>query len=339
MGEAWTWKPELGPWRMDRYGYSETPSLVRVSTDGVPDRSRYDYWCDLAFSDFAPDRAREAAGTFQARATGLSYHRADFFETRSSAISGHRTRQQFERDGLGTISIGLVRAGRRMTTDRAGQRLVTQANGLFVYDASQPSQVHWTEHQASFIVLRRSDVQGVLGEDVPDASTLMARLAMSSMRHLVGEQLRRLGQYHAKLGTEAQGFLMEQSIQLMLFALAPRSQNDQPMSEDHALFHTALRYIANRLADPQLEAQRVAGALGVSRATLYRAFAAQDLGVAEAIREMRLDRARDMLEHAPIELSIGDIAQQCGLYDTVNFSRMFRRRFGVAPSEVRKGGR
>lgn len=336
MGEAWTWKPELGPWRMDRYGYSDTPSLVSVSTDGVPDRSRYDYWCDLAFSDFEPHRAREAAGTFQARARGLSYHRADFFETRSSAISGHRTRQQLEQDGLGTISIGVVRTGRRLSIDRHGGEQLAEANGLFIYDASQQSQVQWSDHQASFIVLRRPDMLAGLGEPLPDVAELTQRLRTSPMRHLVGDQLRRVGQYHEHLGVPAQEFLIEQTIQLMQFALARRSENDQPMSQDHALFHTALRLISTQLADPLLDAERVAQALRVSRATLYRAFADQEIGVAEAIREMRLDRARNLLERAPPHQGIAEIAQHCGLYDTPNFSRMFRRRFGVAPSAVRK---
>lgn len=336
MGEGWKWRPELGPWRMDRYGYSETPSLVSVSTDGVPDRSRYDYWCDLAFSDFAPVRERGALGTFQAKAKGLSYHRADFFETRSSAICGSRTSRHAEQDGHESISLGLVRSGRRLSIDRHGNEQLAEANGLFVYDASQDCQVRWSDHQASFIVIRRPEVLTGLDETVPNVAELTLRLQASPMGHLVGEQLRRVGQYHEHLGGEAQEFLIDQTIQLIMFALARRSQNDQPMTEDHALFHTALRHISTQLADPLLDAERVAQALGISRATLYRAFAAEAVGVAEAIREMRLDRARNLLERAPPHLGIAEIAQHCGLYDTPNFSRMFRRRFGLAPSDVRK---
>ena len=96
-----------------------------------------------------------------------------------------------------------------------------------------------------------------------------------------------------------------------------------------------MRFIELNLADPNLNAARVAKAVNCSRAKLYRAFAAEETAVAECIREIRLDRTRILIEQMPPGQSIGDVAVSCGLYDTANFSRQFRRRFGVAPSDLR----
>jgi transcriptional regulator GlxA family with amidase domain len=57
--------------------------------------------------------------------------------------------------------------------------------------------------------------------------------------------------------------------------------------------------------------------------------------VKKYIRQTRLARLRQLLEHSPAGLSIGDLAARCGLYDTQNVNRMFRAEFSVTPSEVR----
>ena len=97
----------------------------------------------------------------------------------------------------------------------------------------------------------------------------------------------------------------------------------------------ASAYIEQHLGEPSLSSSRVARALGCSRSTLYRLFSNHETGVAGYIRDLRLDRARTLIENAPAHIPVADLALQCGIYDTANFSRQFRRRFGIPPSELR----
>jgi AraC-like DNA-binding protein len=95
------------------------------------------------------------------------------------------------------------------------------------------------------------------------------------------------------------------------------------------------RHIQANLADPRLSPASVADALHVSRGTLYGALAPDDDGVAGEIRRQRLDRARSMLLDPSRTRSVAEIAGSVGLPNAAHFSRLFRARYGVNPSEVR----
>lgn len=335
MDEQWKWRPELGRWRLLEHGYPSAPQAIAVSTDGIAAHDAYHYWRDLAFSDFEPEAAsREHNRSFRAKANGLCWERADFFTTASGALAGGRTRRHIAADGLDSISIGLVLEGERRSEQEGDAQAVVRPGGLFVYDAAHPNSVAWSRHNAIYLVVRRPDALGVLG-DMPTPTTMMQRLARSRLRHALADQFRMLARNMGQLSPNEQAFVLDQTIQMSLFALA-NAGGAEAEPAGPVLNHVALRHIETHLADPGLDAAQLARALGCSRATLYRAFAAQDTGVAEIIRDMRLDRARTLLATAPPEATIGDIAMRCGLQDPTNFARQFRRRFGMSPSELRQ---
>ncbi len=92
--------------------------------------------------------------------------------------------------------------------------------------------------------------------------------------------------------------------------------------------------ISRRLADADLAPISIAGAVGVSLRRLQEAFQRQGCTVAEAIWEMRLELARSLLASSP-NVPIADIAEQSGFNEPAHFSRRFRQRFGLSPSEYR----
>jgi AraC-like DNA-binding protein len=104
------------------------------------------------------------------------------------------------------------------------------------------------------------------------------------------------------------------------------------------LLLAACRLINQQLAHPGLDAAFIAGRLGCSRATLYRAFAHQNLAVAGYIREQRLQQVWSLLHTLPDAVPIAEVARRCGFLDSTSFSRLFRRRFGVRARDVRAGG-
>jgi AraC-like DNA-binding protein len=96
-----------------------------------------------------------------------------------------------------------------------------------------------------------------------------------------------------------------------------------------------LEFIDARIADPALNAETLMLRFGVSRANLYRLFA-EDGGVASAIRDRRLDAARRRLVGPSTDaVSVTEIGLDFGFSSSGQFSRAFRGRFGVSPSEAR----
>lgn len=102
------------------------------------------------------------------------------------------------------------------------------------------------------------------------------------------------------------------------------------------LYEAARHYIADCCMHPELTPDRVAMAMGCSRASLYRAFVSHEESIGAAIWSARLERAYGMLVSAEsIGMTIVDISLLCGFREITTFTRMFRRRYGTSPGKAR----
>jgi AraC-like DNA-binding protein len=93
--------------------------------------------------------------------------------------------------------------------------------------------------------------------------------------------------------------------------------------------------IDRRLRDPDLDADMLAASLGMSRASLYRAFDMMG-GIADYIRRRRLTIAATALT-APENRrrKIAEIAYECGFSSESSFNRAFKTAFGMPPRQAR----
>jgi AraC-like DNA-binding protein len=95
------------------------------------------------------------------------------------------------------------------------------------------------------------------------------------------------------------------------------------------------RHIAASLGSPGLHPDALCSLFRISRTQLYRLFEPLG-GVAAYIQEQRLARAYAQLSDATHgHRRIYDIAFDLGFSSEAHFSRIFRRAFGLSPSEVR----
>jgi AraC-like DNA-binding protein len=110
-------------------------------------------------------------------------------------------------------------------------------------------------------------------------------------------------------------------------------------SRQGALLLRIHAYIDQRLAETGLTPARIAAAHHISVRYLYKLFEGQPLGVAELIRQRRLERCRaDLQDPAMSDLPVSAIAHRWGFTDDAHFNRTFRRAYGVAPGKFRLGG-
>ena len=123
---------------------------------------------------------------------------------------------------------------------------------------------------------------------------------------------------------------------LLQSALAGRAPVAKNQVEPAALRSLAETYIRRHLHDPDLDPNRIAAALSISRTRLYEVFAGTD-GVAATILAARLAAAQRMLV-LPGGATIGVVLLDCGFRDAPTFNRAFRRRFGMTPTELRAMG-
>ena len=53
------------------------------------------------------------------------------------------------------------------------------------------------------------------------------------------------------------------------------------------------------------------------------------------VAQLRMEKAMRLLQTAPDDLLIGDVAEQCGFADVAYFSRVFRQHYGMTPTQAR----
>lgn len=94
-------------------------------------------------------------------------------------------------------------------------------------------------------------------------------------------------------------------------------------------------YLRENLHLPNANADTLFQVFHCSRATVYRLFKTEG-GVQAYVRSQRLTRCYRALQQRPLSSrkTIRDIANQWGFTDAASFSRLFRKRYGLSPSDV-----
>jgi AraC-like DNA-binding protein len=158
---------------------------------------------------------------------------------------------------------------------------------------------------------------------------------------LLRDYLRALGRRMPALTEHETPAVVEATIAVIAACVGPTAaalERAQPALEGVQLARMKC-YIAKNLGTAELGPELLADHFHVSRAALYRAFAAQG-GVARYIRALRLERcARALADPVGHHRSVQAIAEEHGFACPAHFSRLFRQTFGMAPSEARAIGR
>ncbi len=94
------------------------------------------------------------------------------------------------------------------------------------------------------------------------------------------------------------------------------------------------QYVEQHLGEPELNAQRIADALGITARYVQMIFSRMQTTASHYILECRLQLVADRLQSDAVT-RIGDLALEAGFSDLSYFCRRFRNRFGVSAREYR----
>lgn len=127
---------------------------------------------------------------------------------------------------------------------------------------------------------------------------------------------------------------------ILIFKRWKRIQEEEPYygrlrGADRAFVKGLVEYITAHIDETDLDVQRVANALNVSRSRLFeKSRAILGTSPAAIIRDIRFKRATDLIRGG--EHSLSEVAYMSGFNDTHYFSTAFRQRFGITPGEYKK---
>ncbi|MEA3443805.1 MAG: ATP-binding protein [Bacteroidota bacterium] len=134
----------------------------------------------------------------------------------------------------------------------------------------------------------------------------------------------------------AQLLKLRKQLQAKFSKLEIKSNTAQDVSPEEQFIRKAIGIIENNLEKTDFSAGSLAIEIHLSESQLYRKLkAVSGKSTAVFIRTVRLKKACQLITETP-DLSISEIAYQCGFNNPAWFSRAFKDEYGVSPTEYKR---
>ncbi|MGH7154063.1 MAG: helix-turn-helix domain-containing protein [Acetobacteraceae bacterium] len=310
-----------------------------IDSDVLPPAQRLMPWRETGRLPMRADPADEAGKRqFRIRLRTLSASCGRFTDLSATPMKLSRTTLHCRRDGIDMIGLTLILD--QPIPHQFGMKVVTtviEPGQILVKDFTQPATAWWptSVHRGLNLHLPRMAVEAALGTG--GGALHGAVLSGDALLPMLRTQLELLAKLAPGLSLRARAAALEATVSLATAAL--RVEFGAPVEEEEnsaGLFAAARLLIERHLASRHLSPEWIAAQLGCSRAHLYRIFAGHDATVAGYVRDARLRRARALLVRGENgNVRVGDVAFRCGFDDPAHFARLFRRYFGLKPTDLR----
>ncbi|MCO8277755.1 helix-turn-helix domain-containing protein [Actinoplanes sp. TRM 88003] len=279
----------------------------------------------------------DPAGAVHARLEVWDFGDANIFTHRSSGIRLLRTAKLARQDAMPVVALAVQQRGEGRIEQGGHQRVVTPGE-LVVVDLSAPYDYSWSGDGGAGALQIPYDRLGLPLDVVRRAA---AELTASPLYRLVTEHIAQLGRDPAGItedpaaGAAAAAASIDLARALLASADHTRRHARQVFAE--TLLTRIRTFTRLRLADPELSPTMIAAAHGISVRQLYKLYADAGLSLEQWIINERLDRVRQELtrpdrRHQPIAA----VAARWGFRDPTHFTRRFKARYGVTPSQWRR---
>lgn len=242
----------------------------------------------------------------------------------------HRT---IARSGIDDILVLAYLSG-SFRCEVEGSVHVVQADEIAFFDLTRPFSIQSERvDNLSLHVTRRRLVE--LLPSMADVHGFVLR--RGAMREMLLAQMRTCHALAPQITAAESPSFSDAMLQLVAGALqhAKRPSSGPAAHAGLASLTDMTDFIEGQLARTDLGPDDLARAFGMSRATMYRLFEPLG-GVAAYILDRRLNRAlQSITAPHPVHPRLKQLAHAVGFAHPTSFSRAFKKRFGMAPHEVR----
>lgn len=215
---------------------------------------------------------------------------------------------------------GIFRVGDTTYTVEKGEGFLIVPDVVTYYEADEK-----TPWQYCWISFQGRDVAGILKHcGISMENPLFTFLDVLEMEACVSQMA---GNFSRRGG----GFLALSK----LYEFFSMVQGDSAEKVNLLKLASRVRRFINRNYSYHINVEKIAEILGCNRSHMFRVFKEEyGISVQEYLKNVRMDHARHMMEQT--DMSVIEIMYSCGFNDLPNFSRQFKRHFGVSPGAARK---
>ncbi|MEG3619196.1 helix-turn-helix domain-containing protein [Magnetovibrio sp. PR-2] len=307
------------------------------SSDNIPPERQYEAWREVISTLFEVKSASGAEG--EAFSASLDSYLLDdqVVFTRCDTVA-----QTFSRNALRTAQDGLdyylIQTHLSGTQDicRGQKRNTIMPGDLVVMDLADN---HWAEtsdfNNLTYVVPRHF-LAPLL--DAPDCQQGRVLKAGNPMVTLVVEHMKTMNRVVDGISCEDAALTIAPTMSLIASALnsSPESIEDGISNIARSTIMRAKLEIESNLHHAGLTVTSLCSKLGMTRTTVFRLFKPYG-GVQAYIKDRRLKRCAEALVSQQHKNSrIYEIAYSWGFASEAHFSRAFKSKFGITPSEARE---
>ncbi|PKR51863.1 helix-turn-helix domain-containing protein [Thalassospira marina] len=304
-------------------------------TGSIEERMRYDVWRESISCLFNVDATRENRDPrrFNATIKALRVGNLMLTETRSVAQLWQRRPLEIARDGLDHYMVELFLSGSAHWDSRYGEQIVRPGD-IIVFDFACEMQAHTTDFEHLSLIIPRSLLGPML--DYPDHHHMQVLSGSLPVVRMLADYIVSLNR-NLPLMDNVEGHKFGPAVAAMVAAClnshGPIGRVSGASTGYHFMDFRIRAFIQENLDNADLDVNQICDGCGISRSALYRLFS-EEGGVRHFLREQRLSKAmRDLLFYPELQISM--VARRNGFTHANDFSRAFRRRFGLTPRELR----
>lgn len=287
-------------------------------------------------SSFVPLQVdSDAEGPFRATLSAAGADGVVFTEVDAKPQLVQRTAQTIEAGGSGFYKVSLLLSGTGILI-QDGREIVMRPGDLSFYDTSRPYSLLFNEKFRNLIMMFPKD-RLEFPTILTDALTAVSLREQHDLARAIAPFIAQASPQLPQLPAVARTKLAHTSLELintMLSAILDVEQT--PRNPHEVMLQKIYSYINANLGSPDLSPGSIAAAHYISIRHLHALFAEHDTTVSTVIKQRRLEQARaDLTDPALQSRTVAAIATRWGFVDAAHFSRVFKQRYGMSPSELR----
>jgi AraC-like DNA-binding protein len=253
-------------------------------------------------------------------------------QAQTSGMRLRRSRADIMRDQIDHYAFS-INAGGEWAGEAGDRDFAVVGRGVFVMDMAQPMRADIRGMDNVQIVIPRDLLDAAIG-----ARNLHGLTLHGGAQSLLHDHILSLQRNLPRLTIADAPDVARATLALLAAATRPSADTLAEAAPviDSLLLVRARRFIRSHLRDASLNAETISRGLGISRSRLYLLFRPFG-GVSAYIQDRRLAQIHADLAQGLDRRMIHEIAASFGFSQAAHFSRVFREKYGISATELRRG--